>query len=452
MKKIYKLILLIVLSLFIISCEDNNNKIEEINDKTHKVSIIDTSLYASVSLDTYKAKEKEVVRIAIKEHPGYYFSYYMINGVLSNQLSFVMPNSDVELVFVFINEEEKNKQDNCTHNIVNELCSLCGKYLQKSYLNELFGYNIDIYTNDEENPYNVDLNKYGSNVSVYFYTLDPTLQTDPYINVDKTEFYADYERATDVVDAYYRTKHQLMSGDITDQYYLPEKETIYSGDEAIKLTDATYILKPNGDYVAYIPNVLNEENYIIFYGAAYSSLNDVANYLLAFGEVPANTIHNKKNTNEAVSKWGKFGRVNYSRFSGDTTKYPYEPLLPDIKTIYYSETDFGTTGGYTNSNSLGTNVTQVVYNNGNKITRGAARMVFVSDSDVTRIDDRHVFYTYNHYNDFEEYLNYHNGWGVRFGNESAGNEYCYSTAEYNKIGKYKPTDYPQVILAKHSQI
>jgi hypothetical protein len=31
-----------------------------------------------------------------------------------------------------------------------------------------------------------------------------------------------------------------------------------------------------------------------------------------------------------------------------------------------------------------------------------------------------VFYTYNHYNDFQEYLNYYGGWGEMFGNVTGG--------------------------------
>ena len=32
----------------------------------------------------------------------------------------------------------------------------------------------------------------------------------------------------------------------------------------------------------------------------------------------------------------------------------------------------------------------------------------------------HVFYTYNHYEDFQEYLNYYGGWSDRFGFETGG--------------------------------
>ena len=54
-------------------------------------------------------------------------------------------------------------------------------------------------------------------------------------------------------------------------------------------------------------------------------------------------------------------------------------------------------------------------------------------------NERHVFYTYNHYNDFEEYLNYEGGFTSRFGNESVGN----SADEANKSN---PPSNPKKIL------
>lgn len=337
-------------------------------------------------------------------------------------------------------------------------CVHCGATIKKSYLYELFGDNITIYTNEEENPYGIDLNNYGSNVKAYIYEPDLTSVTDPYQNVNKEEFYNNYERAKTYEEAYYRSKHFLMSGDIKDQYYLPNNDgKIMVEEKAIRITDATYVLDTQGNYLAYIPNVVNEENYILFYGAAYVTLNDVAAYLLAFGTPPINQISKKSSSGQtqAISLWGKYGRVNDSRFSGDTSKYPYEPKLPNIlgsNAVLYHEIDFGTTGGYTTKNSLGFNKTQTIYNNGSRITRGAARLVYVADTSITKIDERYVFYTYNHYNDFQEYLNYHDGWGIRFGNESAGNEYCSGTSDYYDLGCIPPTKYPEALLKKYQDI
>lgn len=101
-----------------------------------------------------------------------------------------------------------------------------------------------------------------------------------------------------------------------------------------------------------------------------------------------------------------------------------EPLLPENNGYggnkYYYEIDIGLSG----------------YNNGNKITRGAARIVYARYKGgmyaQTTASERYVFYTYNHYEDFQEYLNYKGGWGKRFG---------YETSNYTS-----PTDYVQVNL------
>ena len=39
---------------------------------------------------------------------------------------------------------------------------------------------------------------------------------------------------------------------------------------------------------------------------------------------------------------------------------------------------------------------------------------------VIEVGENYVFYTYNHYNDFQEYLNYEGGWGEIFGNITGG--------------------------------
>ena len=84
-----------------------------------------------------------------------------------------------------------------------------------------------------------------------------------------------------------------------------------------------------------------------------------------------------------------------------------------------------------------------IYNDGDTITRGAARIVYgKNDLDKDGVFERgelHVFYTYNHYNDFQEYLNYEGGWGEMFGNITGGGTIS---------DKYdcNPTDYVEVYI------
>ena len=437
------------------------------------------------------AKYNEQISLEVIADEGYKLESLYINDKLFDDLIFNMPNNDVYITAIFTleipdngcehdyqstvlkeasceedgileyrcsgcNDVYTNTIDKTGHNYnANYECVNCKDVLEKTLLYEIFGTDIDIYTNNEENPYNIDLDIYGSDVNVYFYEPNLSVLTDPYKNVNKTNFYNNYERATTYEDAYFRTQHYLMSGDITPQHYLPVEEKIVEDGKAVRVSTANYVLDTKGNYIAYVPNVYNCEEYIIFYGAAYTSLNDVASYLLAFGETPANQIADKYDYDTALYYWGEYGRVNDSYFSGDTSKFPYEPELPNImgnNKIRYNEMDFGTTGGYINSNSVGTYYNQKLYNDGSSIDRGAARFVYVSDYNIKNIDKRYVFYTYNHYNDFQEYLNYHNGWGYRFGNQSAGNEYCGGKKDYEKLNCVSPTSYPITLLKKYAEI
>ena len=83
------------------------------------------------------------------------------------------------------------------------------------------------------------------------------------------------------------------------------------------------------------------------------------------------------------------------------------------------------------------------YNNGYSIERGAARIVYArydkNNNKIIDVNEKYVFYTYNHYNDFQEYLNYQGGWGEIFGNITGGGTL---SSKYD----YNPTDYVEVVL------
>ena len=179
----------------------------------------------------------------------------------------------------------------------------------------------------------------------------------------------------------------------------------------------------------------------IYKGGAYITLEEVAAYMYAFGgssgSIPANYTSSKK-TRPSESIWGEYLRVNHSKFSGNTRKYPYEPELPDISgcggDLQYYEMDIGTTGTVTPGDYA-----VKIYNDGTVITRGAARLVYTRQdknrNGIYEPDEVYVFYTDNHYNDFREYLNYYGGWGQIFGNVTGGGEYSSKT-------NYNPTPYP----------
>ncbi len=185
-----------------------------------------------------------------------------------------------------------------------------------------------------------------------------------------------------------------------------------------------------------------DEVFRVYRGGGYITLEEVAAYLYAFGDIPANYT-TKKVTNVGTSIWGEYLRGNHSKFSGSTSKYPYEPELPRISgcggDLQYYEIDIGTTG-----TDCDPGYAVRPYNDGSKITRGAARIVYARfDANGNRViepEEKYIFYTYNHYNDFREYLNYYNGWGEMFGNITGGGTLSSKT-------DYNPTAYVPVILA-----
>lgn len=268
---------------------------------------------------------------------------------------------------------------------------------------------------------------------------------DPYINVDKDAFYADYTPACCYTDACYRSQHFLLSGQllVPDQYAtISEYQPTDEKGMLIRNT-SSYYLDDGNTYV--VVDAYGQEVLQIYKGAAYITLEEVAAYMFAFGGsndcLPANYT-SKKLTKVGTNPWGIYLRGNHSNFTGNTDKYPYEPVLPDISgcggDLQYFEIDLGTTG-----TDSGKNYQKKVYNDGTSITRGAARLVYArndkNNNGIYETDEVYVFYTANHYNDFREYLNYYCGWGVIFGNETGGGTLS-SKTDYNPT-PYVPTAY-----------
>ena len=260
---------------------------------------------------------------------------------------------------------------------------------------------------------------------------------NPYLDIDKNKFYNNYKRATSLLDSKYRSECYLMSGDITPQDQEPEIASNQPKQGNMLIHNTTRDFSNNGNvYTVY--NVNGEKEFDIYYGGAYTSLEEVAAYIYAWGEVPVN-YDPDKDAQPYNSEWGEYLRVNNTYFEGNTKKYPYEPELPNISgvdngNVMYYEIDIGTTG-----TDCDPEYDPEIYNDGNRIIRGAARIVYTYsyiNGDPVSDEDRYVFYTYNHYNDFQEYLNYYNGWGEMFGNITGGGTIS-SKVDYN------PTPYVQ---------
>ncbi len=267
----------------------------------------------------------------------------------------------------------------------------------------------------------------------------PVFTSDPYINVDEDEFYENYTPAVSASDAYYRTLHNLMSGDISEQDQEPTTSENRPMQDGLYIRNTAAIYSEDGD-TYFVLDANGQVANRIYKDGAYVTLEEVAAYIMAFGEIPPNYTSSKK-TKPYNSEWGIYLRLNHTKFTGNTSKYPYEPELPDISgcggDLTYYEIDIGTTG-----TDCDPGYAAKVYNNGTTITRGAARIVYTrfdkNGDHIIDINERYVFYTYNHYNDFQEYLNYEGGWGEMFGNITGGGSI---SSKYD----YNPTPYVEVI-------
>ena len=244
--------------------------------------------------------------------------------------------------------------------------------------------------------------------------------------------------ASSVAEAIERSKKGIPSGSLivpdqapTLSTYRPTKDGKYIRNTASNFIDEnTYV----------VCDAYGNEVFRVYRGGGYITLEEVAAYVYAFGTVPANYVEGK-NMEPENSIWGEYLRLNHTRFSGDTTKYPFEPVLPNISgcggKLYYYEIDIGTTG-----TDCDPAYKSEIYNNGQSITRGAARIVYgkydLDHDGIFEFGEHHVFYTYNHYNDFQEYLNYYGGWGEMFGNITGGGKLSSKT-------NYNPTSYIYVV-------
>ena len=266
---------------------------------------------------------------------------------------------------------------------------------------------------------------------------------DPYTNVDKDAFYANYTSACCLTNSKYRTQHGLLSGskEVPGQFAIDAQNRPMENGKYVRNTSAYYL---DGGSTYVVTDADGKEIMRIYKGGAYITLEEVAAYMYAFGgtsgSFPANYTTSKK-TRPSESIWGEYLRVNHSKFSGSTSKYPYEPELPDISgcggDLQYYEMDIGTTGTVTPGDYA-----VKIYNDGTVITRGAARIVYTrqdkNKNGIFEADEVYLFYTHNHYNDFVEYLNYYGGWGEMFGNVTGGGVHSSKT-------QCNPTPYPETI-------
>ncbi len=255
----------------------------------------------------------------------------------------------------------------------------------------------------------------------------------------RKSFYGNADPADSYEEAIERSQRGEISGALKVPYqaptisaYQPQTDGKYiRNNEPYYIDENTYV----------VVDAMGREIFRVYRGGGYITLEEVAAYVYAFGDVPANYVSGKT-VKPSSSIWGEYLRLNHTKFSGNTSKYPYEPVLPRISgcggDLQYYEIDIGTTG-----TDCDPSHSCEIYNNGTWITRGAARIVYTrfdaNGDNIIDPNEKFLFYTYNHYNDFQEYLNYFGGWGEMFGNITGGGELS-SKSDYN------PTPYVPVIM------
>ncbi len=255
----------------------------------------------------------------------------------------------------------------------------------------------------------------------------------------RSEFYGNSDPADSYEEAIERSQRGEISGALKVPYQAPTISSFQpqSDGKYIRNNEPYYI--DENTYV--VVDAMGREIFRVYRGGGYITLEEVAAYVYAFGDVPANYVTGKS-SKPASSIWGEYLRLNHSKFTGNTSKYPYEPELPRISgcggDLVYYEIDIGTTG-----TDCDPHYKSKIYNDGTHITRGAARIVYTrfdaNGDNIIDPNEKFLFYTYNHYNDFQEYLNYFAGWGEMFGNITGGGELS-SRSDYN------PTPYVPVFM------
>ncbi len=285
---------------------------------------------------------------------------------------------------------------------------------------------------------------------------------NPYLEIDtipeKKLFYESYEPAQSYIDSQYRTEAGLLSGDKEESKIFPKENQKKDVSKVNSLRSTTWNYLVDSDssqQKAYVFYDLDGNFTFIYKGGAYWTMNECCAYCLAFGSMPVNQDYDKYEEKQdlAYDTWYRYGRVNRGYYDGPVKdKYSYETYFVGMKeqNINYTETDFGN----------GTSYNQTVYdpqykvlpynkpdhdykiNTGTAGDRGVLRICFtssfendlpkahkashstsVTDKNFTDTYYRRVYYTYNHYNDWSEFLNYEDGFTEIYGNMTRGNSY-----------------------------
>lgn len=314
--------------------------------------------------------------------------------------------------------------------------------------------------------------------------------SNPYLDIDtdaeKEYFYTNnYTQAQTSIDAKYRSEAGLLSGDPAEEKFMPDDFKKIDNSKVNMERSTTfnyYVDSETNENTAYLLYRLDGTYTPIFNGGAYFTLNQLAAYTVGFGALPPNQDYDKYEAMQDISseKWYKYGRVNRGFYDGPVKdKYAYETWFVGMekKDINYTETDFGNSVYY-NDNEYDPQYKQMPYvknidgkykiNSGTPGDRGVLRLCFTSAFEnimpkphkaAHGTDDtnnnfqnqyyKRAYYTFNHYNDWSEFLNYEDGWTDIYGNMTRGNKYCEMNVHTDKQYAPIPTDLELKQIIEH---
>ena len=167
-------------------------------------------------------------------------------------------------------------------------------------------------------------------VMEFIHTDKPTDSADPYANMTASEFYANYTPASSNEDAYYRSQHGFMSGELTTPDQAPTLAPSQPKSNGAFVRNSTMLFDESGKEYTVV-DCYGNEAFTVYRNGAYITLEEVAAFVYAFGTYPANYT-TSKDTDPDNSIWGEYLRLNHTSFSGSTTKYP-SPRLSNYNRV-----------------------------------------------------------------------------------------------------------------------
>ena len=291
---------------------------DKVSVKVNEEKIDVKRLY--ISLDVNEVKVNSTLNINTSVYPtnanNYQIEYEITSGqnliTIENNKIYTLKSGDVSLV-AKANDVISNEISLNIYDFKVELSKSVAKVNEKIYLSiddNFKKYSFGIETNNdgiislgvENNSFYIVGNEVGEvrvKLCDYFneiysnYFDIKIVNEESYEDIPKDEFYKNYVRATSNEDAKKRSEAYLMSGNLE----VDDQEPIisnYQKEEDGKLVhNNNYYYKDENTYV--VVDCYGNEVFEVYKDGAYITLEEVAAYIYAFGDVPTNYYENRYN-------------------------------------------------------------------------------------------------------------------------------------------------------------